>query len=49
MCPRFFYPQVPPETGPVEEIILEEKEHLFHTQVLLSFFLGHYTSITEGI
>lgn len=49
MCPRFFYPQVPPETETVEEIILEEKEHIFRIQMLLSFFLGRYTSITEGI
>lgn len=47
----FFHLQISPKTGSVERILLEEKEHLSHIQVLLSlsfFSLGHYISFTEG-
>lgn len=43
-----FHLQVPPEPGSVEGIILKEKEHVSHLQVLLPFFRGHYNSIKKG-
>lgn len=47
----FFHLQVPPETESVEGIIFEEKEHIIRhpgVTIVICFFLGHYTSITEG-